>query len=121
MGLINGRTQAETRRTDQRRNGDNAPDGDLQPGCLGESHAAKGGEVGTDYQDRLGRNPIGDGSPSTGGILSQLIDEVENQLGEARACIELYQAKERECLEKLRDLKRIREGVDKSLEPDPKV
>lgn len=43
----------------------------------------------------------------TGGILAQLIADAEDQLGEARACIEWYQEKEKEQLKRLENLQKL--------------
>lgn len=68
-------------------------DGNFSSGIIGETRPRRY----SDY-DRL-----------TGGIITQLIKDAEDQLGEARACIEWYGKKEQEQLERLENFRKLQE------------
>jgi hypothetical protein len=50
-----------------------------------------------------------------GGIIAQLIRTTEDQLSEARACIEWYQRKEQESVASLQELQKLKELVQQNL------
>ncbi len=65
--------------------------------------------VGTGGAARAQRNTV---DPITGGILSQLIDQVKSQLAEAEECVEWYERKKTEYrgqLDRLEHLHRLME------------
>jgi hypothetical protein len=94
MGTVDGK-ETETRgRTNQRCNRNDDSDSDRQPGYLGEAIGDE--SIGTHYQDRSGRNSSQPRIPTTGGMLSQLIEMEDDRLAEINADIErLQQQRER--------------------------
>lgn len=96
MGEKNGKgTQAQVQRASQGCDSDYAAIGNFQAGFNGSGYGVEG-TVRIDYQDWVRRNPPigGDG---TGGIIAQLIEEAEDQLGDAQECIARVQKEVKSC------------------------
>lgn len=102
MGKNDG-TQNEIWRTSQGCDGDIAGDGNQQSGRLGEE--AENEPLGANYPDWLRQDPHKPGSASVGGVLSQLIEEADDQLVEIEERIDkalIRVEKYREKIEKVK-------------------
>ncbi len=105
MGDKNGKgTQTQVQRTCQGCDGDDAAIGNLQSRRDGSGNEFEG-TIGIDYQDWVRRNSLVGGFP--GGIIAQLIEETEDQLGDAQACIARVQKEIEKLHRRLENLKRL--------------
>lgn len=111
MSTSNAQSQARTARTEKNGTIRN-PDDTRGEGGIGGSSLTDGSVSGG--VDGASRTQTATGSAITGGIIAQLINDAENQLGKTRACIEWYQEEEQERLERLENLKRLAQLADQS-------
>lgn len=106
MGDKNGKgTKTQVQRTCQGCDGNNAAIGDFKSGCNGSNDGIEG-TVRANYQNWVrGNSSFGGDSP--GGIIAQLIEETENQLGDAQACIAKMEKDMEKLHRRLENLKRL--------------
>lgn len=104
-------TETKAQRTDEERDNNNHSNGTGESRCFGES-TKPGEQVGVDNQDRTRRDSALRWGLA-GGILDQLIKDAEDQLAKTEACIEWYEDEKKERLQRLDNLKRLREMAER--------
>lgn len=108
MGELNGKKKGQktqVRRANQGCNGDIASKGDSGVRSVGPDTQPIG-TLRVDRPDRVGRNRT---RFVLGGILAQLIDETEDQLGDAQECIAREKRRIAKLQQKLDNLKQLQE------------
>lgn len=105
MGTNSNGKKAEVQRANKGRNGYIASDRDPKFGRDGRRDG-NGGTLGANSQNRARRTIT---VRLLGGIIAQLIEETEDQLGDARECIAKYERTVQKLSRRLENLKRLQE------------
>jgi hypothetical protein len=96
--------------------GNDASSRDLKPGCNGSIDGVEW-SIGIDYENRVRRD-----SPFrirlVGGIIAQLIEETEDQLGDAQVCIARVQKEMEKLQRRLANLKRLQALQQQQQQPE---
>lgn len=86
---------------------------------LADCQARTGADGGTDGGIPIGNaRPLGARDDLVGGILARLIMDAEEQLDEARECIDWYTREEQKQIKRLSDLRALAESSDSQDESD---
>jgi len=111
MGEMNGeekRSQAKVQRTYQGRDGHVASERDRESRLISSDPQF----IGTLRVDRPNRLRENTARVLLGGIVAQLIDEIEDQLGDAQECIATYQKRIAKLEKRLESMRRLQELQD---------